>query len=84
MTIMSPRRSRPVNVAQAKARFSELVRRALAGEEVLIARDNKPVLRLVPLEPRRRAPRIAGSARGRVRLASDFDATPPDFAEYLR
>ena len=84
MTNMAPRRTSQVNLAQAKARFSELVRRALAGEEVLIARDNKPVLRLVPLEPPRRARRVAGSARGRVRLAGDFDATPPDFAEYLR
>jgi prevent-host-death family protein len=70
-----------VNVAEAKARFSELVRRALAGGEVVIAKDNRPVLRLVPLEPRQ--PRKPGSAKGKIRIAPDFDATPEDFGDYV-
>jgi prevent-host-death family protein len=71
-----------VNVAEAKARFSELVKRAMMGEEVIIARDNKPMLKLVPLAPvaKRRQP---GSARGQVWTSPDFDETPEDFAEYL-
>jgi prevent-host-death family protein len=71
-----------VNVAEAKARFSELVRRALAGGDVVIAKDNRPILRLVPLEPH--APRKPGSARGTIRMAPDFDATPKDFRGYLK
>jgi prevent-host-death family protein len=70
------------NIAEAKAHFSDLVRKALSGEEVVIARDNKPVLRLVPLgQPV--GPRRPGSAKGQVRLAADFDATPDDFADYV-
>lgn len=71
-----------VNIAAAKSRLPELVRRAAAGEEIVIARDNRPVARLAPLE--RPAARTAGSARGQVRLAPDFDATPEDFEGYLR
>jgi prevent-host-death family protein len=74
--------STQLNIAEAKARFSELVQRALAGEEVVIARDNKPLLRLTPLQPvgERRQP---GSARALIqRIAPDFDATPEDFADY--
>ena len=37
------------NIAEAKARFSELVQKALLGEEVIIAKDHKPLLKLVPL-----------------------------------
>jgi prevent-host-death family protein len=37
-----------MNVAQAKARLSELIARAEAGEEVVIARDGKPVVSLNP------------------------------------
>ena len=37
------------NIAEAKAHFSELVQKAMLGEEVIIAKDNKPVLKLVPL-----------------------------------
>jgi prevent-host-death family protein len=71
-----------VNIADAKARLPELVRRAAAGEEIVIARDNRPVARLAPLA--RTAARIPGSARGRVALAADFDVTPEDFEGYLK
>ena len=71
------------NIAEFKAHLSSLVNRALAGEEVIVARDNRPLLKLVPIEaaPARRQP---GSAREVVKLAPDFDATPEDFMEYTR
>ena len=37
-----------MNIAEAKARLSELVARAEAGEEVIIARAGKPVVALTP------------------------------------
>jgi prevent-host-death family protein len=39
-----------VNVAEAKAKLSELLDRALAGEEIVIARSGKPLARLVPVK----------------------------------
>jgi prevent-host-death family protein len=69
------------NIAEAKARLSELVRKALSGEEVTLAKDGKPLLKLVPVGPRG-GTREPGSARGRVWMAPDFDATPDDFDEY--
>jgi len=69
------------NVAEAKAQFSGLVRRALAGEEIVISKDHKPLVKLVPLVDPAKA-RKPGSAKGRVRLAPDFDQTPPDFKDY--
>jgi prevent-host-death family protein len=71
-----------VNIAQAKARFSELVRKAISGEEVVIARDNKPLLKLVPLTADSK-PRKPGGARGKIWMAPDFDETPADFKEYV-
>jgi prevent-host-death family protein len=67
------------NITEARTQLSALVQRALMGEEVIIARDNKPVLRLVPLQETRQ-PRQPGSARGEVWLAPDFDETE-DFEE---
>jgi antitoxin (DNA-binding transcriptional repressor) of toxin-antitoxin stability system len=55
---------------------------AAQGEEVIIARDNHPLVKLVPvsLTPGNRKP---GSARGLViHMADDFDATPDEFADY--
>jgi prevent-host-death family protein len=83
MTNMRVRRAAQYNVAEAKARFAELVRRAMAGEEVVIAKDHKPVLRMVPIAPRTAA-RRPGSAKGKVWTAPDFDETPPEFEPYVR
>ncbi len=69
------------NVAEAKARFSELIKKALTGEEVVIARDGKRLVKLVPAQERK-AKRQPGSATGQVWMAEDFDATPPDFDDY--
>ena len=71
------------NVADAKARFSELVQKAVSGEDVVIAKDNRPLLRLVPLtQPGRK--RKPGSAAGRIVMAPDFDRTPSDFNAYVK
>jgi prevent-host-death family protein len=71
------------NIAEAKARFSNLVQRALLGEEVVISRDNKPLLRLVALDQPKRA-RKPGSGKGQIlHIARDFDATPGGFKEYV-
>lgn len=69
-----------INIAEAKSRLSRLVERALAGEEVVIARANKPLVRLAPVESAARAPRQPGSGKGELRrLAPDFDAPLDDF-----
>ncbi|MGC7846517.1 type II toxin-antitoxin system Phd/YefM family antitoxin [Desulforudis sp. 1088] len=70
-----------VNIHEAKTHFSKLLARVKQGEEIVIAHAGKPVARLVPAveKPYRRAP---GSAKGRVRLAPDFDAPlPPSVLE---
>ncbi len=69
------------NIADAKSRFSELVQKAMVGEEVIIAKDNKPVAKLVPLVALGKV-RKPGSAKGQIWMAPDFDATPPDFQDY--
>ena len=69
------------NVAEAKARLSELVQKAVAGEEVVIAKDNKPLLKLVPLASTS-GKRKPGTAKGRIRMTRDFDQTPDDFRDY--
>lgn len=76
-----PRKTAHYNVAEAKAHFSTLVRKALQGEEVVIARDNTPLVKLVPVGVSSRAP---GSAKGRVRIADDFEKPLDDFAEYRK
>ena len=71
------------NIAEAKSHFSELVKLALLGEEVVIARDNKPILKLSPVAAAGKS-RQLGSAKGQIlNIAADFDDIPADFKEYL-
>jgi len=65
-----------VNLYEAKTALSQLVERAAAGEEIVIAKDGKPRARLIPLKrqsPRRRR----GLGPGKVWIADDFDAPLP-------
>lgn len=70
-----------VNIHAAKAHLSELINNALLGEEIIIARDNKPVVRLVPIQLQKHTRKI-GLAKGLITIASDFDEPLDDFKEY--
>lgn len=70
------------DIADAKARLPDLARQALAGEEVIIAGEDLPPVRLVPVQPPKR-PRQPGSGKGQLLwMAPDFDVTPEGFEEY--
>jgi prevent-host-death family protein len=70
-------------VYEAKTHLSQLLDRAAAGEEIIIARAGRPVARLVPLA-RVEQPRVPGAWRGMVSMTSDFDELPPDVAAAFR
>jgi len=62
-----------VNMHQAKTSLSRLVQRALSGEEVVIARNGKPLVKLVPVTQERQ-PRVPGKYKGQIWIAPDcFD-----------
>ncbi len=65
--------------AEAKAHLSDLARRAEAGEAILVLKHNRPAFIIAPV-PHSAAPspKKPGIAKGRIRLAADFDRTPAD------
>ena len=71
-----------VTIHEAKAPLSKLIEEALSGQEVVIARRNKPLVRIVPLEQPATGRRI-GSARGKISLAPDFEDLPEGFEDYV-
>jgi len=70
-----------VNIHEAKTHLSRLIQEALDGEEIVIARGNEPLVRLVLVESAR-PQRSLGWAKGQVTLAPDFDAPLDDLADY--
>ena len=66
----------------AKSNLSRLVKRAASGEEILIAKNGKPLARLTRLSTRKSAALI-GAFAGKLHMAKDFDAIPEEFEPYL-
>jgi prevent-host-death family protein len=64
------------NMHDAKTHLSRLAERAAAGEEIVIARNGKPVARLVAVEERK--PRRLGWAKGQIKIRDDFDDPLPE------
>ena len=70
-----------VNIYEAKARLSALLEKAQAGEEVVIARAGKPVVRLAPIAPAtqtRSGIRFGGLKATTLKLSADFHAPLSD------
>lgn len=70
-----------VNVHEAKTHLSKLLEQVQKGEEVIISKGNKPIARLVLIDELKPERKI-GSAKGKIRIADDFDAPLEDFEEY--
>jgi prevent-host-death family protein len=68
--------AKPVNINEAKTRFSQLVEQVEKGEEIIIARAGRPVARLVAF---RQSPitRKAGRLKRRIRIGRTFDDPLP-------
>ena len=71
-----------VAIAEGKAQFPELVRKAEAGEKIVITRHGRVVAELVGAGP---APihSLVGALRGQITIADDFDEMPIEFSEAL-
>lgn len=83
-----------IDLIKAKSQLDNLIRAALNGDEVVIMKDDKPILKLVRVsssEPnslhRKDAPakpfRQSGSAKGLMAISDDFDEPLDDFNEYV-
>jgi prevent-host-death family protein len=68
-----------VNIYDAKTRLSQLVDKAASGEDVVVSRNGKPLVRITRLDATKRRIRF-GLLKGRFTIPEDFDAPLPDDA----
>ena len=64
------------NIHEAKSQLSKLIESALAGEEIIIAKAGKPLVRLIPYQENKK-PRTPGGWEGKVMMSDDFDDELP-------
>jgi antitoxin (DNA-binding transcriptional repressor) of toxin-antitoxin stability system len=60
-----------IDLEHEKRPLGELVEQTLGGADIVITRNDRPVAKLVAIQPR--MPRRFGSARGLIEIAEDFD-----------
>ena len=61
------------NIHDAKTHLSELIKRALAGEKIIIARNGEPVVELKPVQAEPLKPRELGRLRGKIKFYPGWD-----------
>lgn len=68
------------NINETKANLSQLINRALAGDEVIIARGNEPLVKLVPIA-QDTSPRVGGFWANKIEFIGDWDDTEETIQE---
>ena len=66
-----------VNIYEAKTRLSQLVDKAASGEDVVVSRNGKPLVRITRLVGSKRRIKF-GLLKGKLSVPADFDAPLPD------
>jgi prevent-host-death family protein len=66
-----------VDLKEAQIHLSDLIDEAIRGEEVVISKGERPVVRLVPVLGNGGRP-VFGSAKGLIEISEDFDAPLDD------
>jgi prevent-host-death family protein len=69
----------PYKLVDAKSHFSEIIQKVMLGASVIVTKENRPVVKIVPIKPATRSP---GTGKG-IWMAPDFDEPLADFAEYM-
>ena len=73
-----------VTIHEAKTHLSRLIQAALKGEEIIIAKGNKPVVRLDVLPEAKLERHVGGQPDFLISMDEDFNAVLEDFSEYIQ
>jgi prevent-host-death family protein len=70
-----------VSLDSAQSHLSDLIEDAIRGKEIVITKNGKPLVKLVPISQPKQRPKF-GSAMGLISMSDDFDAPLEDFQDY--
>ena len=71
-----------IDLSEAQSLFIQLINEVLNGEEVVLTKNEIPVVKLSPIKSRSPKPKF-GSAKGLITISDDFDEPLEDFQEYM-
>lgn len=72
-----------ITVGEAEIHLFKVIKQTAAGQEIVIAKAGKPVVRLVPLTEPEQRPRVLGSGRGRIKVPQNFNVLHADTIQHM-
>ena len=74
-----------IDIGEAATQLPQLIERAQAGEEIVIARSGQPAVQLLPrkVDPPESKARVGGQWEGKMWIAPDFEEWPDEIAQAL-
>jgi prevent-host-death family protein len=72
-----------IDINQALPQILLLIEKAVDGEEIIITKNNQPIVKLVSLQPLPKRPPLFGSDQGLISITDDFDEPLEDFKDYM-
>lgn len=73
-----------IDIQKQKLELSELLEIALQGKEITLTQNDNNLVRITPLiDNNKKFPALAGSAKGKIWIAEDFDEPLAEFEDYM-
>jgi prevent-host-death family protein len=72
-----------IDITQALLEISELIEKAADGEEIIITKNNQPLVKLVSLQAFPKRHPLFGSDQDLISITDDFDEPLEDFKDYM-
>lgn len=73
-----------VSVKDAKELLEELVRRAEAGEHIVVTSNGEKIAEVGAMADIKPKKSIIGALKGKIWMADDFDELGPEWDEYMK
>jgi prevent-host-death family protein len=70
-----------LNITEARTQLSKIVNDAASGKTTIIARNGRPVARIVPFDNRKPEKIRFGTLKGKIEIREDFDAPDEEIIE---
>lgn len=71
-----------IEIEQAILQITKLLENAAQGEDIIITRNDEPLVKLSSIKPLKKRPPLFGSDKNIISISDDFDQPLSDFDEY--
>jgi prevent-host-death family protein len=72
-----------IDINKALPQINQLLEKAATGEEIIITRNNHPMVKLVSTQTSPKRPPLFGSDKNIISISDDFDEPLEDFKDYM-